>query len=499
MSTESLPEIPSAVTVPVHKKRTSAVWFLTLACAALSIGLIYNSYRNQGEIIEIEFEQGYGLQPADAVRFRGIEIGRIEKIDLRTNPPGVIAMVRLTPSARAVVTEGTRFWIARPIVTLESIRGLETVIGPKYIAMEPGKSGTGQPRRFIGLEAPPPIDPSEGSVEIVLDSKRRHGLTSGAPILHRGFRVGDVLRVDLASDARSVIMRAAIDPEYHELVRSNSKFWVRSGWRLDLGLSGIRLNADSMSEILNGGIEFATPDGKGNVATTGARFELHDEPEDEWLAWQPSLPYGALWENAKSKTPQAHRVALRWKEKSFGFTVDRQRMGWGLLLDDGSLVCRDDVCTPPKGAIEGSGFLEVAGSVQKVSNPIASSRLSDDRQFVKVILESKSMDPVGIFESRNLTLTPLGAANTQMPQAKEQQERAPVDLLIVGPEPSSCLVLDAGRLTKVPGGWQISTGIDVPDALDSAPVLELASGRCLGCVSLQRDKPIIAILDTRST
>jgi hypothetical protein len=117
---------------------------------------------------------------------------------------------------------------------------------------------------------------------------------------------------------------------------------------------------------------------------------------------------------------------------------------------------------------------------------------------VKVVLESKPIDPVGMLESRNLILTPLGTANTQMPQAKEEQERAPVDLLIVGPEPSSCLLLDAGRLTNVPGGWQISPGIDLPDSLDSAPVLELASGRCLGCVSLQRDKPIIAILDTHS-
>jgi hypothetical protein len=485
--------IPVAITVPATRKRLSAVWLLTIACAALSAWLIYSAYRNQGEWIEIEFDQGHGLQPADSLRFRGIEIGRIEKIDLRTSPPGVLALVRLTPNARSVVTDGTRFWIARPVISLDSIQGLETVIGPKYIAMEPGKGQMAKTRRFVGLEAPPSIDPKEGSIEIVLDSKQRHGLTSGAPILHRGFRVGDVLSVELASDARSVIMRAAIDPEYHELVRSNSKFWVRSGWRFDLGLRGIRVVADSLGEILYGGIEFASPDSQGTAAATGTRFELHDEPLDEWLDWQPSLPFGARWDYLQSQTQPSHRVALRWKEKSFGFRVDRQRTGWALMLDDGTVVCRDDLVTPPKNAIDETVSFEFAGTAQTPSELLAASPLTDGRRLIKFARQASPLDSIRLFEAGKVALqTPPSDVLGKSGDEKKWQE--PVDVLILGPELTKGLILDSGRMTSTALGWQIDSRITVPAELDSAPVLESSSGRCLGCLNVRRGVAIVALI-----
>jgi hypothetical protein len=486
------PELPSAITVPVGRKRPTALWLLTLACATLSLWLIFSAYRNQGDLIEIEFDQGYGLQPADALRFRGIQIGRVEKIDLRSNPAGVLALVRLTPNARSVVTEGTRFWIARPVVSLESIQGLETVIGPKYIAMEPGQGSVSTGRRFIGLEAPPPIHPKEGAVELVLDSKQRHGLASGAPILHRGFRVGDVLSVELASDARSVIMRAAIDPEYHELVRSNSKFWVRSGWRFDLGLRGISVNADSLGEILYGGIEFATPNAEGTIASTGSRFELYNEPSEAWLDWQPSLPFGSRWDNLRLETHQSYRVALRWQEKSFGFTVDRQRIGWGLILDDDSIVCRDDICTPPKDAIKDSASFEFVGQSQATVEPIAASSLSDGHRLVKILIAAKELGSVARFKASSVTMS--NAAEAKKFETAGTVNKAPVDVMVAAPDSSKGLVLDAGRLTATPRGWQIDSRITIPAELDSAPVLESASGRCIGCLTVQRGTAVVALI-----
>ena len=485
--------IPSAIKLPSKRKRPSAVWLLTLACAALSAWLIFSAYRNQGEIVEIEFDQGHGLQPADSLRFRGIEIGRVEKIDLRANPPGVLVSVRLTPNARTVVTEGTRFWIARPVVSVDSIQGLETVIGPKYIAMEPGKGSTARGQRFIGLNSPPPIHPKEGSIEIVLDSKQRHGLTSGAPILHRGFRVGDVLSVELASDARSVIMRAAIDPEYHELVRSNSKFWVRSGWRFELGLRGISVVADSIGEILYGGIEFATPNSEGRIASTGSRFELYEEPRDDWLDWQPSLPYGARWDNLRLQSCQSHRMALRWKEKSFGFTVDRQRAGWGLILDDGSLVCRDDLCMTPKGALKDSVSMEFVGTAQSPSEPIASSFLSDGHRLIKIPVQTTNLDSVPPFAAKNVFVKPVASESPSKPQ-KSTVTKQPVDVVVAAPGLSNGLVLDAGRLTLSPKGWQIDPRISVPADLDSAPVLESSSGRCVGLLNVQGGVGVVALI-----
>ena len=312
--------VPLAVPILKNPRRLSWLWIGTALCGLLSLVLFVRAYQNEGELIQIEFEEGHGLQPGESLRYRGIDVGRVEKIALQESAlqspsaedsnkghqgPRIQVSVRLNPTARRVVTDGTSFWIARPIVSFDSVRGLDTIVGPKYIAMEPGSSTKYNVKLFQGLESAPPIRPKEGSVEIILDSPKRYGLDSGTPILHRGFHVGDVLAVSLASDARSVLVRCAIDPEYHELVRSNSKFWLRSGWRVNLGITGLKLEADSLSEVLYGGIEFATPNSKGKVVGTGAHFMLYEKPEEEWNEWKPSLPYGAIWDKSSSEACRA--------------------------------------------------------------------------------------------------------------------------------------------------------------------------------------------------
>lgn len=492
--------IPESLLEAPKSRRTTWLWLLTVACLVLSGILFANVYRNQGERIEIEFDHGYGLQPSDALKFRGIEIGRIEKIDLRTGNPGIVVSVRVAPNAKQAITEGTTFWIARPIVSIDSVRGLETVIGPKYIAMEPGGTTPSTSRHFIGLESPPPIQPPSGSIEIILDAEKRFGLASGAPILHRGFRIGYVLSVDLASDARSVILRAAIDPEYRELVRSNSKFWVRSGWRFDIGLSGIRIDADSVSEILSGGIEFATPDSKGAVAVTGSRFVLHEEAESEWLEWQPSIPYGALWERFRKQTPLANRVTLHWKEKSFGFTVERRRSGWGVLLDDGSLLCHDDLATPPASALDQSATLEVLGDSQPLDGEHRKLKLSDGSHMAQVRLRISIPPTIPRFSSQigsprpgptsPASSNPVAPSNAITPSNPVPSS----EILMVGPAASHAILLDPGRLTLREHVWEIDPNTQVAADADGSPVIEVPTGRWIGCVRMEKGLPVIALL-----
>ncbi len=478
--------IPAAIPRTRSPRIPSFVWLLTVACALLSAFLFFNAYRSQGDLIEIEFEQGFGLQTMDSLRFRGIEIGRVEKIELRESHPGILVSVRLAPKAREVVTDGTIFWIVRPTVSLEAVRGLETIVGPKYMAMEPGRSETHRSIRFQGLEAPPAITPREGAIEIVLDAKKRYGLDSGAPIHHRGFRIGDVLSVGLASDARSVIVRCAIDPEYHELVRSNSQFWVRSGVRFDLGLSGLKFEADSLGQILVGGVEFATPDAPGPVATTGSRFVLHDAPVDEWLQWQPSLPYGVLWDRMQQQSPTSHRVAVRWKQKSFGFTVQRQRVGWALLLDDSSMICRSDLLAVPTDALDGSLVMEVSGLTQTSFEPTSTTALSGGVEMARVLL-SQPLDPAtNPFPSRNVDAS--------------RSTNDLTDVLIVGPDASRGILVDRNRL-DLPSrsdvsaesavrkmGWTIRNGLQISKELDGAPVVSLPSGDWIGFLCFDGDQ-----------
>lgn len=478
MESNSIEEtVPLAVPIPKKATRISWLWGVTVVCGLLSLYLFVRAYQNDGELIYIEFEEGHGIQPGESLRYRGIDVGRVEKIALalptsqtttpRDTTPGVLVSVRLNPTARRVVTDGTTFWIVRPVVSFDAIRGLDTIVGPKYIAMEPGLSDKSSVKRFQGLESAPPIRPKEGSVEIILDSPKRYGLQSGTPILHRGFHVGDVLSVTLASDARSVLVRCAIDPEYHELVRSNTKFWLRSGWGVSFGFGGLQLDADSLSQILYGGIEFGTPDSKGNVVGTGARFTLHEKPEKGWEDWKASLPYGSIWEKLQRQSPVCYRTSLVWKQRSFGFTVSRQKFGWGVLLDDGSLLCREDFAKLSEGAIEKTEQLEVAGVSQTSFSPIETIPLSDGSKAVRIKLTAQPSVVEPLLDSRQFLRKP---------------EDGIEEILIVGSETDQSVLVDSSRVTKTQRGLELDGKFELPSDLDGAPVVDVRQGRWLGMI-----------------
>jgi len=485
--------VPLAVPILKNPWRLSWLWVGTALCGLLSLVLFVRAYQNEGELIQIEFEEGHGLQPGESLRYRGIDVGRVEKIALQESAlqapssedstkgqqgPKIQVSVRLNPTARRVVTDGTSFWIARPIVSFDSVRGLDTIVGPKYIAMEPGPSTKYNVKLFQGLESAPPIRPKEGSVEIILDSPKRYGLDSGTPILHRGFHVGDVLAVSLASDARSVLVRCAIDPEYHELVRSNTKFWLRSGWRVNLGITGLKLEADSLSEVLYGGIEFATPNSKGKVVGTGAHFMLYEKPEEEWNEWKPSLPYGAIWDKLQRQSPVSYRTSLVWKQSSFGFSVTKQKLGWGLLLDDGMLLCREDFATLSKSAIEKTGQIEVAGVSQATFEPIESLPLSDGSKVLGIRLTAQPSISEPLLDSREF-LKPI--------------DSAPQDLLIIGSETDRSILVDSNRFEKNDRGLRLEEAIELPDELDGAFVVDVQQGRWLGVLRRESRGWLVAL------
>ena len=60
----------------------SRMWLITVSCLLIAIGLTWSAIRSPGTTIEIRFSEGHGLKPGDAVRYRGIDIGHVEKVTL---------------------------------------------------------------------------------------------------------------------------------------------------------------------------------------------------------------------------------------------------------------------------------------------------------------------------------------------------------------------------------------------------------------------------------
>ena len=453
------------------------LWWVTAVCVLISAGLFWYSNSGSGELIAIDFADSYGLKPEDRLKYHGVEIGSVEKIELNDKRDGVLVHVRLQPQSKSLAADGARFWIVRPSVSLDSIQGLDTILGAKYLAIEPAPAGAKRQTRFQGLDAPPITTPREGSLEITLDANTRGGLENNAPILYRGFRIGSIVQVSFASDARTVQARCAIDPEYRDLIRRNSKFWNRSGWRLDVGLSGIKLDADTFSQMILGGIEVATPTDADRNVSTGHRFKLYDKPEPEWTNWQPSLAHGDAWNRNAAKLPQPIRLAMRWQERSFGFRRNQQRLGWCLPLEDGSVVCLSEQIVAPESAIADSIQFELAGlalsganAPKSIPNPTPSSGPS------KFTLSEPLPNEISKWPIQRIAL--------KLPSEV-------CDVFLAHPDSGSVMAIDASRLSVVEGGWQLNELITIDRDYHGIPVVSAASSQVLGLLQISKNETLI--------
>lgn len=319
----------------------------------------------------MDFQQGHGLKTGDALRYRGIVVGRVQDVRLAPDLQGVSASVRLLPSARDLARDGSRFWIVRPQVDLSGVTGLDTVVGARYLGVLPGAGKFRE--RFTGLEEPPLTRLDPGGLTIVLGTPGRGGLRAGAPVSYREVPVGTILAVDFSADASAVEASVYIQPEYSRLIRANARFWKTSGARLSAGLSGVSLDVHSLRDLLLGGVSFAVPPEPGPPAVSGQHFVLHDEPDESWLAWQPSLPPG-LGSAAPQPLPRPAPVVLSWRYKTLlQLTRAGQRSGWALPIAGGWLGPAD-LLTSPAGALPDSVRMTLAG--QSLPPPAAARLLA---------------------------------------------------------------------------------------------------------------------------
>lgn len=244
----------------------------------------------RGQSIRLVVEQADGLKPGTAIRYKGLEMGQVEAVELSADLSKVILHVRITEAAARIAAKGSRFWQVKPKVGLNGVEHLETLVMGPYIEVQPAPSGAPLQTEF-SLQAQAPKAQNKG-LELTLSAARRGSLVVGSPVTYREVQVGRVTDVGLGPTADRVLIGVVIEPRYSNLVHTGSRFWNISGFGLDVSLfGGAKLRTESVETLLQGGVAFATPDEPlmGNPALPKQTFALFDEPRPEWLSWAPRL------------------------------------------------------------------------------------------------------------------------------------------------------------------------------------------------------------------
>ena len=95
------------------RRLTTRLWWLTGVCLLVAVGLVVSSFRSQGTLISIHFDDGHGLKAGDTLRYRGIDIGTVKTIGIAEDLTGVRVGVLLVPGNERVAVEGSQFWVER--------------------------------------------------------------------------------------------------------------------------------------------------------------------------------------------------------------------------------------------------------------------------------------------------------------------------------------------------------------------------------------------------
>ena len=434
------------------RRSTWLVGVIPLVVILIVVVLVMLEYGRHGPDITVTFNHAYGLKIGDGLQYRGMEVGEVREVALADD--AVKVQVRLREDAAWIASAGSRFWIVRPQIKVSGVTGLETVVGARYLAVEPG--GGNARSSFVGINEPPVRTPElENALEIVLQAPQRGGIMPGAPVHYRQVEVGRVLDVGFAIDASSVEITCAIAPQYADLIHTDTRFWRMGGVRVEAGiLSGVEVRVQSLSALIRGGVAFATPSSNGKQVYTGHRFHLAEKPEEEWVNWQPSLDVGSTVLPAGSSLPHPLRATLVWDHGRLWVSSER-RAGWVVPVA-GRLYGLEELLTYPEDANEGTVRLEVDGKEVTVA-------------------ELKLTAAAGIVYT--------GIEGITGPKHKLRAPDGPEDVVVVT-APNTPRVLAATRITASGDRWPIDGGLAFAKEEHGAAVCALADGAIIGFLAV---------------
>ncbi|MBV6289636.1 PqiB family protein [Pseudomonas aegrilactucae] len=249
----------------------------------------------KGTSITIKVDRADGLKVGTPIRFKGLDIGKVEAVDLADDLQSVMLKAQITEVPERIARVGTQFWVVKPALGIVKTANLETLVTGQYLEVQPAAKSLGPQRSFVALPEPPDLTAREAGLSLVLSAARRGSIKVGVPVTYREIAVGKVTGYELGQTADRVLIHILIEPRYASLVRGGSRFWNSSGFGFDIGLfKGATVRTESLETLIEGGIAFATPDGDrmGNAALAQQTFALFDKAEDEWLLWAPKIPLG---------------------------------------------------------------------------------------------------------------------------------------------------------------------------------------------------------------
>ncbi len=242
--------------------------------------------------VTVLFDKVDGLSYGSKVIYNDIEVGKVRSVKLsRKDAEKVEVSLELNEQIKPLLGKRSRFWVVRAEFGLAKIKNVGNLITGNFLRLEPVRGPFSD--YFIGYKEKPLKKQSAAGFNIHLTASRLGSIKVGDGVYYRQIKVGEVVGYELADTSDQILIHLTIRERFRPLLRENSRFWNASGISMDINLFGrSKIRTESVESVLSGGIAFATPDNDamGKELSEGSYYILHDEPQPQWLKWNPIIP-----------------------------------------------------------------------------------------------------------------------------------------------------------------------------------------------------------------
>ncbi|MFN5745790.1 MAG: intermembrane transport protein PqiB [Methylococcaceae bacterium] len=274
-----LNELPEALALPPRNRSVQWVWIIPLLAVCLGAWVGINALLQSGPTVTIRFLTAEGLEAGKTkIRYKDVDIGEVTAIAISKDRSNITVTAAFKKESEDFLVKDTRFWVVRPRFSGGQMSGFGTLLSGAYIAIDIGKSNVSE-REFTGLEVAPILTDNLPGRQFMLEAQDMGSLDIGSPIYFRHIHVGEVIAHELDPNGKDVHIHVFIHAPYDQYVYTSTRFWNASGFDVTLDSNGLRLETQSVSAILSGGVAFETPptQTEADRADAGSTFSLHKD------------------------------------------------------------------------------------------------------------------------------------------------------------------------------------------------------------------------------
>jgi paraquat-inducible protein B len=258
-------------------KQWSPIWVVPIAAVLIGLWMLYNHYQQQGVLLTLLTADAEGIIAGKTqIKSRSVDVGQVVSVELSPDLKQVIIKARMKPAITALLNVGSQFWVVKPQVGRGGITGLNTLLSGVYIELQPGDSQQ-QLLQHQLLDAPPVAPADAPGIRVLLTTADSGGLAVGDPVLYRGYEVGTVEHSEFDLSQRLTKYQLYIREPFDVLVSENVRFWLSSGFSVDLSAEGLQVDVGSATTLLSGGVSFDLMQGwpAGSAVKDGNEFLLY--------------------------------------------------------------------------------------------------------------------------------------------------------------------------------------------------------------------------------